>query len=244
MGPGAAGAGPVCLGRLRFRGAPGPGPPTAARGRPLLPPGPALARRGGPGPRGARGPPHRLAGFRRAGGGPLWLGHHRVGAGAGGGRRCRPAAGGPGGGGARPAGAGGRRSGWLAGVGQAVARFGWAITGWVLAREEPADADPLRWAREAVEHARLVQEAAAAIGRVQPGAQVRAAASAADLLWLEVFAREGGLGGLAGLVLEANRWPVPPEGLPVAIDEVRSLVREWGQDLELWVWRFGYPTHQ
>ncbi|MFS8542579.1 MAG: hypothetical protein LOD91_01885 [Limnochordales bacterium] len=143
-----------------------------------------------------------------------------------------------------PGGPAAHRIAWLAFVEQAVARFGWAITDWVLAREEPADADPLLWAREAVEHARLVQEAAAAIGRVQPGAQVRAAASAADLLWLEVFAREGGLGGLAGLVLEANRWPVPPEGLPVAIDEVRSLVREWGHDLELWVWRFGYPTHQ
>lgn len=137
-----------------------------------------------------------------------------------------------------------RQSDWLFFVDQVIARFGWAISEWVVAREEPLDADPLLWAREAVPHARFVQETAAVIRRGLPGARVRVAASGMDLLWLEVFAREGGLDGVDGLVLDVNRWPAPPDGLPVVIHDVRGILRELGHDPELWVWRFGYPTHE
>ncbi|HEY8417082.1 MAG TPA: hypothetical protein VIK93_03480 [Limnochordales bacterium] len=132
---------------------------------------------------------------------------------------------------------------WLFFVQQVAARFAGAIAEWIVVRDEPPDADPLLWAREAVPYARFVQDTAAAIRAVQADARVRAAANAGDLLWLEVLVREGGLAGLDGLVLEANRWPAPPEGLAVTIGEVRGLLRSLGYDLELWVWRFGYPTH-
>jgi len=135
------------------------------------------------------------------------------------------------------------RSDWLFFVQQVTARFAGAIAEWIVVQEEPPDADPLLWAREAVPYARLVQDTAAAIRAVQPHARVRAAANAADLLWLEVLVREGGLAGLDGLVVEANRWPAPPEGLAETIGAVRSLLHDFGYDPELWVWRFGYPTH-
>ena len=134
-------------------------------------------------------------------------------------------------------------SGWLRFVEQAVARYAWAIRDWVVVRDEPADVDPLLWASEAAAHARFVRDTAAAIRRAQPEARVRVAASAADLRWLEVFIREGGLEGTAGLVLDVNRWPAPPEGLQVVISDVRALVQSLGYDPELWVWRLGYPTH-
>lgn len=135
------------------------------------------------------------------------------------------------------------RGDWLYFVERVVARYAWAIRDWVVVRDDPEDADPLLWASEAAAYARFLQDTAAAIRRAQPEARVRVAANAADLRWLEVFIREGGLEGTAGLVLDVNRWPAPPEGLQVVIGEVRALALSLGHDPELWVWRLGYPTH-
>lgn len=135
------------------------------------------------------------------------------------------------------------RGDWLAFVEQVIHRFAWAITDWIIVRDEPLDADPILWASEALSHAAFVQDTAAVIRRVQPAARVRAAASGLDYRWLEVFIREGGLTGLAGFVVDVNRWPAPPEGLPVVINDVRSLAGSLGANPEIWVWRLGYPTH-
>lgn len=135
------------------------------------------------------------------------------------------------------------RGEWLHFVEQVVSRYAWAVSDWIVVRDEPDDVDPLLWASEAADYARFVRETAAAIRRAQPGARVRVAVSAVDLRWLEVFIREGGLEGAAGLVLEVNRWPAPPEGLQVVVADVRALAQQLGYSPELWVWRLGYPTH-
>ncbi|MBO8142108.1 MAG: hypothetical protein H0Z37_08030 [Firmicutes bacterium] len=132
---------------------------------------------------------------------------------------------------------------WLYFAGQVVARYGWIVTDWILWREEPLNPNPFLYASEAVPHARWTQDTAAVIRRIRPAARVRAAVPGADLRWLEVFAAAEGLSAVDGLVLDLNRWPAPPDGLPVAVDEVRAVARAAGSDPELWVWRWGYPTH-
>src|SRR5690606_26061560 len=98
-------------------------------------------------------------------------------------------------------------------------------------------------AAEADLDAQLVRTTAAALKRTHPRARLLASVPGADLRWLEVFMARGGLAEVDGLALEVNRWPAGPEGLERVIADVRALAAAAGAAPELWVWRFGYPTH-
>lgn len=128
-------------------------------------------------------------------------------------------------------------------VQRVVARYGADIEDWIVVRGRAGARDPVLAAADAEYDAQLAQVTAQAV-RAAGGRRVFAAAPGADLLWLAVFATRGGLAAVDGLALDVNRWPAAPEGLALVIDDVQQLAAQMGLAPELWVWRFGYPTHR
>lgn len=143
------------------------------------------------------------------------------------------------------------RPGWPSGhvddwdyfVHRTAVRYEDRIKHWIVVRDRSGERDPFLGAAEAEVDALLAQLTATAVHGAQPDARVFAAAPGADLYWLTLFAARGGFGAVDGLALELNRWPVGPEGLEVVVRDVRQLAAEVDAEPELWVWRFGYPTH-
>lgn len=128
-------------------------------------------------------------------------------------------------------------------VERVASRYGGEIEDWIVVRGRAGRRDPILGAAEADLDAQLVRTTAAALKRTQPRARLLASVPGADLRWLEVFMARGGLVEVDGLALEVNRWPAGPEGLERVIADVRALAAAAGAAPELWVWRFGYPTH-
>lgn len=129
-------------------------------------------------------------------------------------------------------------------VRRVVVRYVDDIHDWIVVRGRTGSRDPVLAAAEADLDARLAQLTADAIRIVDPRARVLSAAPGADLRWLTVFAASGGLTAVDGLALDINRWPAGPEGLEGVIADVETFVNQMGFSPTLWVWRFGYPTHE
>lgn len=128
-------------------------------------------------------------------------------------------------------------------VHRVVVRYGADIDHWIVVRGRSGQRDPFLGPTEADFDAVLAQLTAGAIRGAQPDARILAAAPGADLRWLSLFIARGGLEAVDGLALDVNRWPIGPEGLEVVVSDVKALAAEVGASPELWVWRFGYPTH-
>lgn len=144
------------------------------------------------------------------------------------------------------------RTGWPSGhiddwtyfVAHIVSTFRDDVDGWVVDPGRRGGGVDLFRAAEAEEEAAFVDASVKAVRRNDASAPVFAAVPGRDIGWLHVFARAGGMEAVDGLALDVNRWPAPPFGLSATVQEVRETAKQYDAAPSLWVWQFGYPTHE
>lgn len=131
---------------------------------------------------------------------------------------------------------------WAFFIARVVSHFRSEIDAWVIeGYREPIEADVFEGA-EAEQYALFLQRSAAAIRR-NAAVPVLATAPGTDSGWMQLFAEHGGMGSVDGFALDLNRWPTPPSGLGVLVQQIRTMARQFNASPTLWAWQFGYPTH-
>lgn len=133
---------------------------------------------------------------------------------------------------------------WTFFVSQIVTRFRNDVDAWVIdGRRDESVVDLFR-AAEAERYAAFVRITASAVRRHEPRKLLLATAPGRDPVWMGLFGQFGGLAAVDGLAVDVNRWPTPPSGAGVTLQQLQAAARLHGERPLLWVWEFGYPTHR
>lgn len=133
---------------------------------------------------------------------------------------------------------------WAFFVSHVVSRFRDDVDAWIIDGGRKPDATDLFQAAGAEGYAAFVRITSGTVRRNEPVKLLLAVAPGTDDGWLELFIHYGGLAAVDGLALDVNRWPAPPSGLGVVMSSVEERARQAGQRPLLWVWDYGYPTHE